>query len=179
MLVTIGVIRSLLLITATLLVAVRVIGTLLLVAAATAVGWSLYQPERALWITVAVLVISCPCALSLATPAALATATGRLARLGLLVTRGHALETLARVNHVVFDKTGTLTRGRMRLIGSQYFSSTASHADAIARALEQHSSHPIAQALQQQLSAPPESIDEELEGPESRCSFPRRGYPAG
>ena len=133
---------------------------LLLVAAATAVGWSLYQPERALWITVAVLVISCPCALSLATPAALATATGRLARLGLLVTRGHALETLARVNHVVFDKTGTLTRGRMRLIGSQYFSSTASHADAIARALEQHSSHPIAQALQQQLSAPPESIDD-------------------
>lgn len=133
---------------------------LLLIAAATAIGWYLYQPTRALWITVAVLVISCPCALSLATPAALATATGRLARLGLLVTRGHALETLARVDHVVFDKTGTLTRGRMRLIDSEYFVATTEPADAIARSLEQHSSHPIAQALQQQLDAPPVPIDD-------------------
>lgn len=124
------------------------VAALLLVAAATAIGWYLVDPQRALWITVSVLVISCPCALSLATPAALATATGRLAQLGLLITKGHALETLARVDHVVFDKTGTLTRGQMHLLHSGYFSDPVL-ADRLTAALEQHSSHPIAKALQQ------------------------------
>ena len=62
-----------------------------------------------------VLVVSCPCALSLATPAALTVATDALVRLGVVVTRGHALETLSRATHVIFDKTGTLTLGRMEL----------------------------------------------------------------
>ena len=70
---------------------------------------------QVLWIVVSVLVVTCPCALGLATPAALTTATGRLTRLGLLTTRGHALETLARATDLVFDKTGTLTHGRLRV----------------------------------------------------------------
>lgn len=119
---------------------------LLLIAAATAIGWYFYDPQRALWITVSVLVISCPCALSLATPAALATATGKLAQLGLLITRGHTLETLSKVDCVVFDKTGTLTTGQMQIEKCFYFGDAA-HADAVAKALEQQSSHPIAQAL--------------------------------
>ncbi len=119
---------------------------LLLIAAATAIGWYFYDPQRALWITVSVLVISCPCALSLATPAALATATGKLAQLGLLITRGHALETLSKVDCVVFDKTGTLTTGQMQIVDQFYFAET-SRADAIAKSLEQQSSHPIAQAF--------------------------------
>ena len=86
-------------------------------ALATAVAWYWIDPSRALWVTVAVLVVSCPCALSLATPAVLAAATGTLHRLGILITRGDALETLARTTHVVFDKTGTLTEGRPALIG--------------------------------------------------------------
>ena len=59
--------------------------------------------------------MTCPCALSLATPVAVVAATGSLTRLGLLTTRGHALETLARATHMLFDKTGTLTRGELRL----------------------------------------------------------------
>ncbi|MDC7717610.1 heavy metal translocating P-type ATPase [Vogesella sp. DC21W] len=129
--------------------AVWFVTVLLLAAAATYIGWSLAgSQEHALWVTVAVLVVSCPCALSLATPAALTAATGHMAQLGILTTRGHALETLARISDVVFDKTGTLTHGRMQLLASHGFSHpNAGQALAIAAALEQGSEHPIARAL--------------------------------
>ncbi|MDD2883416.1 MAG: heavy metal translocating P-type ATPase [Dechloromonas sp.] len=124
------------------------VGALLLVATLAAIGWYWVDPARALWITVSVLVVTCPCALSLATPVALTVAAGALARDGLLVTRGHAIETLARATHFVFDKTGTLTSGRMRL------KETVALADfdrerclQIAAALEFSSEHPIARAL--------------------------------
>ncbi|MGL6047686.1 MAG: heavy metal translocating P-type ATPase, partial [Vogesella sp.] len=131
--------------------AVWFVTILLLAAAATYIGWSLVgSQEHALWVTVAVLVVSCPCALSLATPAALTAATGHMAQLGILTTRGHALETLARISDVVFDKTGTLTHGRMQLLASHRFSHPdAEQALAIAAALEQGSEHPIARALLQ------------------------------
>ncbi|MEO8159433.1 MAG: HAD-IC family P-type ATPase, partial [Betaproteobacteria bacterium] len=90
-------------------------GALLLLALLTAVGWWFIDPTRILAVTIAVLVVSCPCALSLATPCALAAATGVLAQRGLLVLRGRGLETLARATHVVFDKTGTLTAGGIAL----------------------------------------------------------------
>ncbi len=96
-------------------VAAWFVAALLLLALATGIVWSQIDPSRALWVFVSVLVVSCPCALSLATPAALAVATGAFSRLGLLVSRGHAIETLARADHFVFDKTGTLTWGRLRL----------------------------------------------------------------
>jgi Cu2+-exporting ATPase len=92
------------------------VGALLVLAAVVGIAWYIIDPGRALWITIAVLVVTCPCALSLATPAALTAATGTLFRCGMLVTRGHALETLAAATHFVFDKTGTLTEGRMALI---------------------------------------------------------------
>lgn len=121
---------------------------LLLVAAASYIGWHFVDPDRALWIMVAVLVISCPCALSLATPAALTAATGHLASLGMLTTRGHALETLPHVTDVVFDKTGTLTHGRMQLIDTLVLDgSLPEQALAIAAALEAGSEHPIARAF--------------------------------
>ena len=120
----------------------------LVVAALTALYWWQHDASRWLPITVAVLVITCPCALSLATPMALTAATGQLTRLGLLVTRGHALETLARATHFVFDKTGTLTVGRPRLLETRTFS-TPGREDClrIAAALERHSEHPLAFAL--------------------------------
>lgn len=125
------------------------VGLLLLVSVLTFLGWTYYaDAERALWITVSLLVISCPCALSLATPAALAAATGNLASQGMLVSRSHALETMAQVSDVVFDKTGTLTHGQMSVrevlpLGQL----STEQAILIAAALEQQSEHPIARAF--------------------------------
>ncbi|MBP6116204.1 MAG: heavy metal translocating P-type ATPase [Neisseriaceae bacterium] len=125
------------------------VALLLLVSVLTFLGWTYYvDAERALWVTVSLLVISCPCALSLATPAALAAATGNLASQGLLVSRSHALETMAQVTDVVFDKTGTLTHGQMSVrevlpLGAL----SADQAMLIAAALEQQSEHPIARAF--------------------------------
>ena len=121
---------------------------LLLLAAITAAVWWWLDPTRALPVTVAVLVVSCPCALSLATPVALTIATGRLAREGLLVTRGHAVETLAQVTDVVLDKTGTLTTGVMKLERVQALALEDERSCLqLAASLEQTSSHPLAMAL--------------------------------
>jgi Cu2+-exporting ATPase len=125
---------------------------LLAIAAVVAVLWYQIDPARALWITVAVLVVSCPCALSLATPAAIAAATGALHEHGVLITRGDAVENLARATDFVFDKTGTLTGGAMRLtgiipLGTGTRKRTPDECLALAAALETGSSHPIARAL--------------------------------
>ena len=121
---------------------------LLVLSAMTAIIWWVIDPSRALPVTVAVLVVSCPCALSLATPVALTIATGRLAREGLLVTRGHAIEALAHVTDVVFDKTGTLTTGVMQVVHVEPLADLDIHACLqLAASLEQRSSHPLAQAI--------------------------------
>ncbi|GAB3250863.1 heavy metal translocating P-type ATPase [Chitinimonas naiadis] len=128
------------------------VAALLLVAAAGWLWWHLHDPLHALPITVAVLVISCPCALSLATPAALTAATGRLAQAGLLVTRGHALEALAGATDLVMDKTGTLTYGRpiLKALSLQAESGLDEFAvRQLAATLEAASEHPIAHALRQ------------------------------
>ncbi len=126
-------------------VAAGFVGALLVLAAITAMAWWHYDPARVLAVTFALLVVSCPCALSLATPAALAAAAGALARRQVVVARGDALETLSRVTHVVFDKTGTLTAGRVVL--SDAFpqrGATRDGAVALAAALEAQSEHPLA-----------------------------------
>jgi Cu2+-exporting ATPase len=123
---------------------------LLLIALGVGVGWYFVEPDRAFWITVAVLVVSCPCALSLATPAALTAATGNLTQLGLLTTRGHAMETLALATHFVFDKTGTLTFGKMTLLEVAVLGvASRERCLALAAALEHASEHAIAQAIRQ------------------------------
>lgn len=135
---------------------------LLMLAAITAGIWWWLDPSRALPITVAVLVVSCPCALSLATPVALTIATGRLAREGLLVTRGHAVETLAQVTDVVLDKTGTLTSGVMKLERVQPLSvEDEGLCLQLAASLEQRASHPLAQALVAGCDLPRLTIDNE------------------
>ncbi len=120
----------------------------LVVAAVTAIAWALIDPARALPIAMAVLVVTCPCALSLATPAALAVASGAFARRGLVIARGSAIETLASATHVVFDKTGTLTEGRLDLV------EVVAVRDAdegtcrrLAAILERGAAHPLAVAL--------------------------------
>lgn len=128
-------------------VAGRFIVALILLAVITAVAWWWIDPARALWVFVAVLVVSCPCALSLATPAAMTVATGVLAAHGVLVTRGHAIEALARADRFVFDKTGTLTFGRMTLVSTLPVRGDDASSRQIAAALERGSEHPIARAL--------------------------------
>ena len=126
----------------------RFILVLLFVAVAVAVTWWFIDPAKALWITVSVLVVTCPCALSLATPVALTIASGTMARSGLLVTRSHAIETLARATHFVFDKTGTLTFGKMKLLEMLPMGALDWEACmALAAAIEQSSEHPIGEAL--------------------------------
>jgi len=123
------------------------------IALVTLIGWCLADSSpdgiaAAVERFVAVLVIACPCALGLATPAAVAVATGRGAQLGILVKGGAALETASRVTHVWFDKTGTLTNGKPTLtdvIGLPPHD--ANDVLALAAAVERASEHPIARAV--------------------------------
>lgn len=116
-------------------------------ASLTFIGWSLVDPSEAYWIMISVLVVTCPCALSLATPVALTSATNKLKELGLLVTRGHVIESLARCQHIVFDKTGTLTHGQFDIHHIQ--SDDQDYCLQVAGALEFNSIHPIAKAFKQ------------------------------
>jgi len=129
-------------------------GVLVMAALAAAV-WSVIDPSRALWVAVSVLIVTCPCALSLAAPAALLSAAGALARRGVLVQRLDALETLARTDTACLDKTGTLTQDRLVLahIGIH---EGASRGVMLSRAasLAALSRHPLSRALTQALPAP-------------------------
>ena len=129
---------------------VAMVFTSVLLLAVIAIGlvWWWIEPARSFEIILAVLVVSCPCALSLAAPAAFAAAGSHLVGRGVLVTRGHALESLAKVNHVVFDKTGTLTLGRPLI--TQVFTwhgLTQEQALQLAASLEQASEHPLARSF--------------------------------
>lgn len=129
-------------------IAGRFVAVVLLLALMAAAYWMLNDPPRALPVALAVLVVSCPCALSLALPVALVAAQGNLARQGLLLTRGRALEALASADRIVFDKTGTLTFGRVRVVAEHF----AAHAGRdvcapVILALEDGVSHPMAKAL--------------------------------
>lgn len=136
------------------------VARVLLIASVVFIAWYMINPSHALWATVAVLVATCPCALSLATPIALTVATNRLASLGFLATRGHTLTTLAKVTHIAFDKTGTLTYGQPNLLAIEAIDIKLCDVDnisddtsyknkllTIAASLEVGSRHPIAHAL--------------------------------
>jgi len=130
------------------LVAKWFVTCVLIITSLVAIYWFGTGNERWFQITLSVLVVSCPCALSLAMPAAITTATGALMKAGILSTRGHALETLGRSSHVIFDKTGTLTHGKLKLVETRCFSQESKEDCLnIATALEAQSEHPIARAL--------------------------------
>jgi Cu2+-exporting ATPase len=129
-------------------VAARFISLVLVLVIGVAGYWWLLESAQWFEIALAVLIVSCPCALSLATPTAISATLGKMQAAGLLVRHATALEKLHRVTHVVFDKTGTLTLGKPLL--EQVLCDPAREADeclAIAVALEQHSTHPLALAL--------------------------------
>jgi len=143
---------------------VRVFTPLVMLIAAITFGvWLAFGPPPAVTLAlvsaVAVLVVACPCAMGLATPAAIMVGSGRAAELGVLYRKGEALETLSHVDTLVFDKTGTLTEGRPRLTDLESVDGDPAGALAIAAALETHSEHPlgaaiVAAAKEQQLDLP-------------------------
>ncbi|RLA55860.1 MAG: cadmium-translocating P-type ATPase [Gammaproteobacteria bacterium] len=121
---------------------------ILLVTTLTAVVWSQLAPEQALWITLSVLVISCPCALALATPAALTSAASALRAHGVIVRGENALDSLSRATHLLFDKTGTLTEGSLAIADVRPLGDVGTQDIlAIGAALQHYSSHPIARAF--------------------------------
>jgi P-type Cu2+ transporter len=129
-------------------VAAWFVAALLVLALAVLSFWLWHDAGRAWPIAIAVLVVSCPCALSLATPSALAAATDRLLRQGVLVMQPHVLESLHRATHVVFDKTGTLTEGRPQLQSLDVLGSLQRDTVlGIAAAMEAGSAHPLAHAI--------------------------------
>ncbi len=135
-------------------IAAGFVAALLALACVVALVWWQLDPSRALAVTFAVLVVSCPCALSLATPAALAAATGALSRRHVVVAHADAIETLAHATHVVLDKTGTLTFGRLAV--EQVLplpGTTRAEALVMAAALEAASEHPVARALCREAAA--------------------------
>lgn len=122
--------------------------SVLLAAGLAGAFWWGRDPEHALMVAVAVLIVTCPCALSLATPAAMLAAAGTLARRGVLVRRLDAFEAMSTIDTVMFDKTGTLTRDAMVLGSTQVREGV--HVEQVlgmAAALAQHSLHPVSRAL--------------------------------
>lgn len=110
--------------------------------------------EKALMNSIAVLVISCPCAMGLATPTAVMVGIGRAAKNGVLIKGGSTLEVLAGIKKVVFDKTGTLTTGKFKIQQIKLYSHiNEADVKSILLSLEKHSSHPIAKSLTQELSS--------------------------
>ena len=121
---------------------------LLILVTITGIYWWQVDPQRVLPVIVATLVVTCPCALSLATPASLSSAIGSLTRKGMLVARARALEVMPRIDTVIFDKTGTLTTGVLSLYRQQDNDPVQHELNRqIAHSLELHSEHPIARAL--------------------------------
>ncbi len=129
--------------------------TVLLLAAGAAALWSVFDPARAVWVAVAVLIVTCPCALTLAVPSALLAAAGALARRGVLLRRIDALEALACVDAVYLDKTGTVTEDTLglrsvhRVDGSSTQPGDVDRLQAMAASLARWSAHPLARALGQ------------------------------
>lgn len=124
------------------------VARLLVVCIGVFIFWWFKDPSRAVWVTLSVLVVTCPCALALAMPAALSAATANLRQRGFLVARGHVIEGLSKITRVIFDKTGTLTEGNFTITDVHLLADIPrEQVLTIAAALEQDSNHPIAQAF--------------------------------
>ncbi len=132
-------------------IASRFVLAILVIATATGLVWSAIDSSRVFEIVLATLVVTCPCALALATPAALAAAASRLAASGFLLVRSRVLEVMQPGATIVFDKTGTLTRGRPAVVHTRLLSDDGQagkqYCKALAAALESTSEHVLARAF--------------------------------
>jgi Cu2+-exporting ATPase len=131
----------------------RFLFAILLIAIASGIVWAMIDPSRALWIGISVIVVTCPCALSLATPGVMSAAIGQLAKFGMLVTKGSAIENLANLTHIIFDKTGTLTYGKLKVVkavflhADQLSSVELNHQQMLVATLAGMSLHPASKAI--------------------------------
>ncbi|MCK8063591.1 heavy metal translocating P-type ATPase metal-binding domain-containing protein [Vibrio sp. 1CM7H] len=124
------------------------VGAILIISAGTWLYWHQTKPDDAFWIMLSVLVATCPCALSLATPTALTCATSRMGNFGILLRKGHVFETLCKINHLVVDKTGTLTKGDIEICDTKVLSDLPKEdCLSLAATLEAHANHPIARSF--------------------------------
>lgn len=124
------------------------VAVILIISFGTWLYWHQTRPEDAFWIMLSVLVATCPCALSLATPTAITCSTSRMGNFGILLRKGHVFETLCKVNHLIIDKTGTLTEGDIRISQTETYAEIDKETCLqIAASLEQHANHPIAKAF--------------------------------
>lgn len=129
------------------------VAVILIISFGTWFYWHQTRPEDAFWIMLSVLVATCPCALSLATPTAITCSTSRMGNFGILLRKGHVFETLCKVNHLIIDKTGTLTEGDIRISKVETFADLDKEICLqVAASLEQHANHPIAKAFKTHLS---------------------------
>lgn len=129
-------------------IASRFIAFILLVSATTALVWWQIDPDKAFWIALSVMVISCPCALALATPAALTNAANALRTHGVIVRTENALDSVSRCTHLLFDKTGTLTEGALAIATVRPLGNLKQgELLALAAALQRYSTHPVARAF--------------------------------
>jgi len=139
------------------------VAAVLITACVVSFIWWNIRPEDALWITLSVLVVTCPCALSLATPTALTAAIGSLRQMGILITRGHVMESLAQADTLVFDKTGTLTLGKLSIRQTLPLADLSEEEClALAGALESRSEHPIASAFAPYFNAAPSWVNSQV-----------------
>lgn len=136
---------------------------ILSIASATSYYWYLHDPSEALWITLSVLAVSCPCALSLAAPVAQTIATQQLSKHGFLIRNAHVLLGLVNLKHIIFDKTGTLTQGKFTITDLELFSAVNERiAYRIAAALEQFSEHPFAAAFKHHFSTETQALSHQV-----------------
>ena len=126
------------------------VSAVLIIATITYFTWEALGNPDAFWITVTILIATCPCALGLATPSALTSAMARLQRSGVLLKQANVLEALNDINHIIFDKTGTLTQGQFSIKRTVCVSNeNESELLALIASLEQYSEHPIAHAFKE------------------------------
>jgi Cu+-exporting ATPase len=125
------------------------------IALITFASWMLFTDvafSEAMMNAIAVLVISCPCAMGLATPTAVMVGVGRAAKEGILIKGGATIEEFAKIKRIVFDKTGTLTKGQMKISTLKLYADLeAEEVESIIYSMEQFSSHPIARSLSKEL----------------------------
>jgi Cu2+-exporting ATPase len=140
------------------------IPSIIVLALSTFIGWQIIDSSRAIEATLAVLVISCPCALSLAVPAAITATVTRLRQAGLLVKNTLALERAAKLHTIVFDKTGTLTHPAPQIVKTEVATSLSEdQCLAYASTLQKHSQHPLATAFVKPMPLQAEAEEVEIQ----------------
>lgn len=126
------------------------------------VFWTLQGSDNVFAIVLSVLVVTCPCALSLATPTAMTAANTALRKKGFLMAKAHVLEAMTQITDIIFDKTGTLTQGKLALQHTLTHQCSEQQALEVAAALEDHSSHPIAQVFKPYFTSSASQVSTDL-----------------